>query len=310
MSPDEIVSGRSRAWSLLEKLGEGDAGEVFLVQSLMEEGRAILKRPHRGAFSSEKLRQAAQIEREGQALRALAYLGELPSCVRTPQFLDQSKANVEESDRFFIIITPATGFDLRTLARCRRLREPQTGPGIPPDPSQSAFLHRFSQLDAFPRLPLLRLLEGLIPFLEGIHSFEFSGDEGRHHGLIWNDVKVEHCYWDPGQGCFTLIDWGNADFLDEKGVTRDRARSRLDDYYQLLEDIGAFMASEAPELHAQLGWPQHIDLTEVYSSGIQPLKVKLGAGLESELATLNVARMEEERLLNIASPGYADFEKS
>ena len=122
MSPDEIVSGRSRAWSLLEKLGEGDAGEVFLVQSLMEEGRAILKRPHRGAFSSEKLRQAAQIEREGQALRALAYLGELPSCVRTPQFLDQSKANVEESDRFFIIITPATGFDLRTLARCRRLR--------------------------------------------------------------------------------------------------------------------------------------------------------------------------------------------
>lgn len=223
MTPDEIVSGRARAWSLLEKLGEGDAGEVFLVESLMGEGRAILKRPHRAAYASEKLRQAAQIEREGQALRALANMNALPSCVRTPQLLDQSKAPVEQSDRFFIIITPASGFDLRTLARGRRFGEPQTGPGLPPAPSQKAFLDRISQLDSFPKLLILRLLEGLIPFLEAIHSFEFSGDEGRHHGIIWNDVKPDHCYWDPEQGCFTLIDWGNADFFRRQ---RRHPRSR------------------------------------------------------------------------------------
>ncbi len=75
MTNNEIVSGRGRAWSLLDKLGEGDAGEVYLVESLLEKERAILKRPHRGAFASDRLRQAMQIDREAQALRALANLG-------------------------------------------------------------------------------------------------------------------------------------------------------------------------------------------------------------------------------------------
>ena len=51
---------------MLKKLGEGDAGEVFLAESLLEKDRAIIKRPHRSAFTSDRLRQASQIEREGQ----------------------------------------------------------------------------------------------------------------------------------------------------------------------------------------------------------------------------------------------------
>ena len=60
--PLEMVPGRSFAWSLLNKLGEGDAGEVFWVESLLDKRKAILKRPVSSAFTSDVIRQAVQID--------------------------------------------------------------------------------------------------------------------------------------------------------------------------------------------------------------------------------------------------------
>ena len=43
MTSQEVVPGIERAWTLIEKLGEGDAGEVFRVESLVDKDTAKLK---------------------------------------------------------------------------------------------------------------------------------------------------------------------------------------------------------------------------------------------------------------------------
>ena len=34
--PNEAIQGQRRSWNLVNKLGEGDAGEIYLVQSLLD----------------------------------------------------------------------------------------------------------------------------------------------------------------------------------------------------------------------------------------------------------------------------------
>ena len=72
MNSSQIVAGQQYKWCLLDKLGEGDAGEVYRVQSLLGGKPAILKRPRKSAFSSDVLRQAAQIKTESKLLTALS----------------------------------------------------------------------------------------------------------------------------------------------------------------------------------------------------------------------------------------------
>ena len=67
----KTIQGQHHSWNLVTKLGEGDAGEVFLVESLLDRQQAILKRPRKGAFFSDVLRQARQINTEGSILRGL-----------------------------------------------------------------------------------------------------------------------------------------------------------------------------------------------------------------------------------------------
>jgi len=66
---NEIVSGQQSAWCLLKRLGEGDAGEVYLVESLVGGQNAILKRPTRSAFSGDIFRQASQIRTEARIIK-------------------------------------------------------------------------------------------------------------------------------------------------------------------------------------------------------------------------------------------------
>ena len=49
-----VISGQKSGWSLVRKLGEGDAGEVYLVESLVESRLAILKRPARSVFTGAR----------------------------------------------------------------------------------------------------------------------------------------------------------------------------------------------------------------------------------------------------------------
>ncbi len=65
MTYELTAAGQRYKWKLIDKLGEGDAGEVYLVESILEGKRAILKRPRKNAYSSDILRQAGQIKTEG-----------------------------------------------------------------------------------------------------------------------------------------------------------------------------------------------------------------------------------------------------
>ncbi len=119
------------------------------------------------------------------------------------------------------------------------------------------------------------MLSGTIDLLETIHDAEVWSERGKQSGILWNDIKAEHLYWDPASACLTVIDWGNGQFIEPDGVTSDRQHSRKDDYYQFIQEMGDFVAESNPELYEQLEWPRGLTLGTAYSEGIEPLKAKL-----------------------------------
>src|SRR5512135_229720 len=123
MSEGEIVSGQQSAWCLVKKLGEGDAGEVYLAESLADARLAILKRPARSAFSGDIFRQASQIRTEAKILKSLSAVltSEVELGVGVPELLDTSQPGADFKDRYFIVIDRAQGIDLGSLARITQL---------------------------------------------------------------------------------------------------------------------------------------------------------------------------------------------
>lgn len=322
----EIAPGHRRGWNLIDKLGEGDAGEVYRVEAMMDRQVAILKRPRRGAFPSDIIRQASQIERESRILAALSRPAFSDRPVQTPALLDQSKAGAEFTERYFIIMDPATGTDLATLARLARYGLPIEAQELPPtdsptrqlngspnlDPSTTLdqlFINHLASAGNLPHLLLLRLVSGLIDFLETIHSLTVDTPSGKVYGILWNDVKPNHIFWDPKNLRFTLIDWGNAQFLEADGATQDRQYSRLNDFGQFLDEFGRFLASEVPDLHSQLAWPAVPEPASIYSQGVIPLKEKVAERLGIELQLLRQVRDGEAEILNNSTPNLDNIEE-
>ncbi|MFC1879390.1 phosphotransferase, partial [Chloroflexota bacterium] len=308
MTSEEIVSGLDQAWRLSSKIGEGDAGEVFIVKSLLEDKIAVLKRPSRSAFTSDILRQASQIEREARVLRALTNLDLKNSIINTPRLLDTSKAGPHEGERYFIVMTPAPGFDLTFLARCARFGNvPTQEQAFKFSAEEQAFLSRLAKTGKIPDLIILESLSSLIEFLENIHTLGTSTTSNRHFGIIWNDIKPEHFFWDPINSHFTIIDWGNSLFLNIDGVTEDRQFSRIHDYSQLIKQLGAFIQSEKPDLFKKLDWPEHKSFANLYTHSIKPLKERIHQYLNNENQLLQAALQEQRNIDQIESPGIDDF---
>jgi hypothetical protein len=119
MTNGETLSGQHAGWMLLEKLAEGDAGEIYRVEAQLDGTRAILKRPVRSAFSGDIARQAAQIANEGKILQVLhPFLASQKDLkVSVPALLDQSLPGSERSQNQFIVIEPAPGIDLQMMTR-------------------------------------------------------------------------------------------------------------------------------------------------------------------------------------------------
>lgn len=296
MDPGLTATGQERSWSLMRKLGEGDAGEVFLVESLLDNREAILKRPRRSAFSSDTIRQATQIEIEGKILQAIAGAshaanrspaGKLAP-IHVPGLIDRSQPGTEFSERFFIVLERAQGFDLNFLARTSRYGQVQLDDA---PASQRLYVDAFSRLGHVPRLIVLRALTGLFHLFQEIHNAGQSG-------IIWNDVKPDHLFWDPHRARVTVIDWGNARFLEADGYDKDRRLSKFDDYAQLIQAFHTFLADHKPDLLDDLAWPEGLAAGLNASQLINPLKQRVLKLLDEEVAMLQEARQVETALVN------------
>lgn len=309
----DTASGALRAWNLIEKLGEGDAGEVFLAQAMIDGRTAILKRPRHASFPSDSIRQANQIEKEGRILAALAASPQAASF--TPALLDQSKPGTEFSDRFFIVISQARGVDMGSLARAALLGDENNLKNHNVDAFEgntAVYQHLIDaviRLGQLPGLLILRMLSTLIDFLESIHPLQATTSSGTVSGVVWNDVKPDHIFWDPVSQKFTFIDWGNAQFLESDGVSKDRLHSRMDDYQQLLEGIGEFIEGASPEIYRQLEWPRGLERSEMYTEGILPLRERARDLFAEAASAMDELRREESELLLDHSAGLEGFSR-
>lgn len=303
--------GQGKKWQLLKKLGEGDAGEVFLVESLLEGKKAILKRPRTGAFPSDVLRQASQITTEGKILKALSGIplstGE--TCLATPALLDQNPSDAGMGAGVFIVIEQAQGYDLLSLLRLARSGLVDDLP-LSTGPESDFFVRTLAAFGQIPQPILVRSLLGVINLLEKIHFVEVWSDGGKQYGVLWNDVKPEHLFWDPLRTCLTVIDWGNGSFLEVDGASKDRQRSSIGDYHQFVLAMGGFLLDSNPELHAQLAWPQDITPSRAYSGGVIPLRQKLLALHEEHTQHVKVLRTAESRLYTDFRPPLSHLEQS
>jgi len=310
----ETAPGHQRGWNLLQKIGEGDAGEVFRVESLLDHKPAILKRPRRKAFPSDLIRQASQIQKEAEILGALSSIDSPGRMVHVPSILDQSRPGTEFTDRFFIVISPAPGFSLKQLAKITTLEN--AGGFLANDPDYQfisewdrLFADRVSKFGKLPDFLLLRTILGLIEYLETIHSIQISHSSGPAQGIIWNDVKVDHVFWDPQTLQITLIDWGNSQFLDAGGVTKDRQYSRMSDYSQFLDEFHQFLPVVSAGLFEKLNWPEKPIPSNAYSEGVILIKEK-GKNLfkEMDAARRKIRRTENDFIVKF-QPSLEDLRK-
>jgi len=307
----QTVVGQKHKWSLIAKLGEGDAGELYLVESLLEGRTAILKRPRRGAFAGDSVRQANQIKNEGRilsALHTLTFPAHVPS-IRVPALLDHSPPENGVGERFFIVIEKAAGFDLQSLSYL--IHSGSTDKSTISDGEENElFAETFAGFRRFPDAVLVRALWGVFNFLETIHAAEVTVDGIRQYGMIWNDVKPEHVYWEPRQARLTVIDWGNGYFLEKDRITRDRKHSHLDDTTQFFQAFGQFLEETSPTLLARLEWPKNLSPAFVLSEGVMGFRERLQARYQEVLEEAEAVRKAASELYGTSRPGVRHLSKS
>ncbi len=299
MMVGDILSGRQYNWTLIKKLGEGDAGEVYLVESLADKRRAILKRPANSAFSGDVARQSAQIEAEGKILAALHPLfdAQPEGGFAVPALFDTSQPGAERSERLFIIIEQAPGIDLGSLARLGALGfENHSAFNGSLSSEETHFLNTLNNSGRVPERILITALQRLIESLEQVHTHNFEANGSDWSGVLWNDVKPDHLFWDPLNARLTVIDWGNGQFLQADGATPDRRYSILDDYRQLIEEMGRLLTLVAPDLKRRLEWPERFTAEDI-SETTAGLKERLKeARKEADKAQAALRKREAELL--------------
>ncbi|RPI23685.1 MAG: hypothetical protein EHM70_22225, partial [Chloroflexota bacterium] len=305
MTDQELIQGNQQAWRLLKLLGEGDAGEVYLVESARDKRNAILKRPHRSSFTADVLRQSTQIHTEASILKSLSDLrlsgGEYH--VEVIDLVDQSLPGNELSERFFIVIEKATGVPLSALARLAHFGSEDAPIAVDNlDGDARLYFQKLVETGAVPTLLVLRVLDGLFELLEAIHTRHIEWIDAESFGILWNDIKPDHLFWDPAGRCLSVIDWGNGQFLEQDGITKDRLYSPVDDYRQLIEEMGKFLAETAPNLHASLQWPVSVSPADATPEGLKPLRDRIHVLLMKETGDLAEVRQRETYLVSSGEP--------
>ncbi|MGB4596253.1 MAG: serine/threonine-protein kinase [Anaerolineaceae bacterium] len=219
----KTVQGRQKQWQLLEVVGRGDAGEVLSVQSELGLDLGVMKRPVQNVSGGTIVRQAAQIESEGNILKELNGLdykrGSL--LIHTPRFIDESIPGTSGTANLFMVSERVQGISIDSM-----LKDLQQGKS------------------QFPQVLVLKVLVGLFNLLPKVHE----------KGILWNDVKMEHIYWNALEGKLSFIDWGNGLRFDPQNP--DEAINPDLDYQQLIAEGNLLLEQTTSGLIQDLGWPR------------------------------------------------------
>lgn len=216
-----ILQGQSYQWQLGDRpIGSGDAGEVYTASCVdAPEIKGVVKKPARVATGGTIQRQAGQIAQEAKALLRLNGLPQ--GKAHPPRLLDAAPKFTVGTANYFLVSEAARGESLDALlAQTRQAGKP------------------------FPRRVIVTVLDALFDLFARAHQA----------GVLWNDVKLDHIYWHNPTGGVTVIDWGNAMFLDQPETGSRPTPPRWEDYRQFVKTLGAFLQSSAPDLYDDLGW--------------------------------------------------------
>ena len=216
----KTVKGRQQVWELLETVGRGDAGEVMRVKAQPGKEQGVMKRPVQNVSGGTIVRQARQIENEGRVLALLDGMDvdRNGRKAHTPLLMDQSIEGTSSSANLFIISEEVPGVSVSDLLR----RRMQGGSPIS-------------------QVIVLKVLAAAFQLLQKVHE----------KGVVWNDVKMDHIFWDAENNTLSFIDWGNS--LDLKTEPSEDNVSPMLDYRQLLEEGRTLMEQTAPELIGDTG---------------------------------------------------------
>ena len=110
--------------------------------------------------------------------------------------IDQNGLEHGLGEQTFIILEQASGLDLKLLSQVIRFG-PASIANLPTDQESTFFFQQWSQFLEFPQPLLVRILLGVLNLLETIHTTVIRNEQYNYSGVIWNDVKPEHLYWDP-----------------------------------------------------------------------------------------------------------------
>lgn len=252
------VQGIAHIWQVGDApIGSGDAGEVYSAARLDKpEFVGVLKKPNKVATGGTIQRQARQIAQEAQALSLLNGLPD--GKAHPPRLLDQAPEFTKGTANYFIISEIATGEALSTmLAEALKTGEP------------------------FPQRVIITVLDALFDLFSRAHK----------SGVLWNDVKLEHIYWDNEASSVGVIDWGNAIFIDHQ---EQSTHPRWQDYQQIVETLGIFLQTAAPFLFEELSWDEFTDKS-LNASLVSSLARRIS--YQHEVITMRV--MENQSLMRV-----------
>jgi len=222
----KIVRGQQKDWEILELLGEGDAGQVLRVSSDAGQTQGVMKRPVQTVSGGTIARQAGQIENEGKILQELDGLNAVHGgiTVTTPVLLDRSQPGTEHTANLFVISLEAAGVPIARLLKGLSHGE-----------------------NVVSQVLVLKVLAALLQLLKTVHA----------RGFIWNDVKMEHVYWQEETNSFCFIDWGNSQRV--QGSSQEQASLMNLDYQQLFPEGTQLIRQTSPELIQEISWPLHAE---------------------------------------------------
>ena len=229
----KTVHGRERIWEIQELIGSGDAGEVLRVVSQPGNLQGVMKRPVQNVSGGTIVRQAGQIETEGKILAALDGINFSKNevSIHTPLLLDRSIEGTSNTANLFMVSEEIKGKSISSLLADRLT----TGQPIPQN-------------------VVLKVLSSLLLLLEIAHS----------KGVVWNDIKMDHIFWNPITTTMSFIDWGNGIFFQPQP---DLENSPVwQDYTQMFEEGFNLLNQASSNVIDDLDWPLHsseITLNEI-----------------------------------------------